>query len=614
MMEDLEYLTDNAALDVEFLVDSDGKIWLLQVRPLTTVRSCPLLDPPRLQEIIQKIQGKVAKLSAQHPFLRGRKGMFSVMTDWNPAEMIGIRPKRLALSLYKRLITDGTWAYQRSNYGYRNLRGFPLLVSLYGAPYIDVRVCFNSFIPATLDDSIAEKLVNYYMERLRTTPTDHDKVEFNVVFSCYDFSLRSRLGQLRAHGFSELELDRITFSLLQLTNNIIAPSGTIHANDRAKIALLEPRFLEIHNAGMPLIDTTHWLIEDCVRYGTLPFAGLARGGFIAMQLLRSLVTEGIMSDGEYHAFMNSLATVSKTLAKDVDLLQQGALRKEDFLERYGHLRPGTYDITSPRYDEAFDTYFCQWNQATASREKFTNPTDASSFTLDAQKREKLDTLIRMNGLQTTPAEILHFIRHAIEGRELGKFLFTKNLSMVLRHLTTLGSRYGLTAEDMAHVDIQVITNLYSSLGDADVGTVLRDSIKQGKNLHTITRALRLPQLISVPADAEHFMASEVEPNFITQGTVTTMVILEEDLHHYPPTGKIVFIKSADPGYDWLFSHNIAGLVTMYGGANSHMAIRCAELSIPAIIGCGEHNFDQWGRHSVLTIDCENRHVNPIQPE
>ena len=32
------------------------------------------------------------------------------------------------------------------------------------------------------------------------------------------------------------------------------------------------------------------------------------------------------------------------------------------------------------------------------------------------------------------------------------------------------------------------------------------------------------------------------------------------------------------------------LITKYGGANSHMAIRCSELNIPAAIGVGEKNF------------------------
>jgi len=75
--------------------------------------------------------------------------------------------------------------------------------------------------------------------------------------------------------------------------------------------------------------------------------------------------------------------------------------------------------------------------------------------------------------------------------------------------------------------------------------------------------------------------------------------------------KIAFIRSADPGYDWIFLRGIAGLVTMYGGANSHMAIRCAELGIPAVIGCGEQNYKEWSRSSVLDLDCMNRQVKVV---
>ena len=102
------------------------------------------------------------------------------MPDWNPAEVIGARPRPLALSLYKELITDGVWAYQRSNYGYRNLRSFPLLLSFLGLPYIDVRVSFNSFIPSKLDSELANKLVNYYIEKLKKNKKMHDKVEVDT--------------------------------------------------------------------------------------------------------------------------------------------------------------------------------------------------------------------------------------------------------------------------------------------------------------------------------------------------------------------------------------------------------------------------------------------------
>ena len=82
-------------------------------------------------------------------------------------------------------------------------------------------------------------------------------------------------------------------------------------------------------------------------------------------------------------------------------------------------------------------------------------------------------------------------------------------------------------------------------------------------------------------------------NYITNQTVLGKVkivnkknILQKKLNL---SNQIIFIENADPGYDFIFTHNIKGLVTKYGGANSHMAIRCMELNIPAAIGLGEKN-------------------------
>ena len=101
------------------------------------------------------------------------KKQFLAMPDWNPAEIIGTKPKPLSLSLYKELITDNIWAYQ-DNYGYKNLEA-PLLINFCGMPYIDVRVSFNSFIPASISGNLANKLVNFYVNQLTNKPELHDK-------------------------------------------------------------------------------------------------------------------------------------------------------------------------------------------------------------------------------------------------------------------------------------------------------------------------------------------------------------------------------------------------------------------------------------------------------
>ena len=78
------------------------------------------------------------------------------------------------------------------------------------------------------------------------------------------------------------------------------------------------------------------------------------------------------------------------------------------------------------------------------------------------------------------------------------------------------------------------------------------------------------------------------------------------------TDKIVLIESADPGYDWIFSYHIAGFITKYGGANSHMAIRANELQIPAAIGVGEKLYEKIKQAKMVQLDACNRRVNILK--
>ena len=185
---------------------------------------------------------KVELLSRPHPFLHGSRSIFGVMPDWNPAEIIGLRPWPLSLSLYRELITDAIWAYQRDNYGYKNLRSFPLLVSFHGLPYIDVRVSFNSFVPRDVPDDLAGRLVNYYIDRLLAEPQLHDKVEFEIIFSCYTLDLPQRLEpRSRRAGFSQDDIAELSGALRRLTNRIIHGETALWRRDRAKIDLLAQR-------------------------------------------------------------------------------------------------------------------------------------------------------------------------------------------------------------------------------------------------------------------------------------------------------------------------------------------------------------------------------------
>ena len=85
------------------------------------------------------------------------------MPDWNPAEIIGMKPKNLSYTMYKELITNQIWADQRANYGFEKVIENPLMIRLFGTPYIDLRVNFNSWLPRKLGNVTKGKLVNLYL-------------------------------------------------------------------------------------------------------------------------------------------------------------------------------------------------------------------------------------------------------------------------------------------------------------------------------------------------------------------------------------------------------------------------------------------------------------------
>ena len=592
LVSELETLLACDALDVEFAVGGDGHLYLLQVRPLTVDRHGRAADV-KVDAALADVARKVELLSRPHPFLHGSRAIFGVMPDWNPAEIIGVRPWPLSLSLYRELITDAIWAYQRDNYGYQNLRSFPLLVSFHGLPYIDVRVSFNSFVPRDVPDELAGRLVNYYIDRLLAEPHLHDKVEFEIIFSCYTLDLPKRLGRLAESGFSAEDLAGLSGALRRLTNRIMHGETALWRRDRAKIDLLAQRIPEICDAEIDKISRIYWLIEDCKRYGTLPFAGLARAGFIAVQMLQSFVEVGVLTAEEAATFMASVDTVGSRIGEDF-----AQLPKADFLARYGHLRPGTYDILSPRYDEAPDLYF-DWSSARPAASA------APRFALSIEQLRRIEGLLKEHELQIDVLSLIEFIKAGIEGREYSKFVFTRSLSDALSLIKQLGEEHGLSAEDCAFLNYDTIRALYSESGS--VSEALIESAARGRERHALTRNLVLPPMIASPDEVFAFHLPPSQPNFITRKSVTAPVASVSD----PPesfAGRILFVPSADPGFDWIFTRDISGFVTQFGGANSHMAIRAGELGIPAVIGAGETLFRRWQTARKLCLDCTNQKV------
>ena len=617
LLREIEVLSGSKRLDIEFaFVENDHLPVLLQARPLA---NAPVVHLARdmHSRLLAQAATKIGATLGAHPLARGRRSALGVMPDWNPAEIVGVRPRPLALSLYRSLVTDDVWARQRSSYGYRDLLGVPLLIDILGLPYIDVRASFDSFVPAALDDDAADRLVDHYMDRLLSAPALHDKIEFEIVLSCYAFDTDEKLEALRAAGFADSDIRNLRAELRLLTRRIIDPQKSPRLADRAGLNTLQTRRRRILESEATPLAQAYWLLEDCRRFGTRPFAGLARVGFIAIQLLNSLVKVGAISEHDRQAFLMNVSTVASDMQRDL-----AGLHRDAFLTRYGHLRPGAYDILSPRYDEAPDLYFNGYWAA----ERFLQPyagnvrvehdislaaeadgTDATRSRLDLRSRlaSAVAPWLAQHDMDIDAGPFLDFLTEGIREREYAKFLFTRNLSDALALIKRWGRTVGLSPEDLSFADVRAVRDAYATARDPL--QLFGDTIRQGREGFEVTSATCLPPLITDADDVWGFDLPIATPNFVTNRAIHGPVVCQLD--HPRLDGAIVLIPNADPGFDWIFSRQIGGLVTAYGGANSHMAIRAAELDLPAVIGAGEHLFRQWARASALKIDCANRRVD-----
>lgn len=593
LIDELEELTDRYDLEIEFGFRGDGPPVLFQVRSL--VASGTRISPPDHAAALRDIGAQIASMQRERPKMLGSRTLFGVMPDWNPAEMIGRRPRPLALSMYKTLITDRAWSEARLAYGYRDVSATPLMIDFYGLPYIDVRASFTSLIPAELPTILAARLVKHYIATLIEHPAFHDKVEFEIILSCYSPTSAYRLDALASVGFSASDRQAIADALRRLTSRMIAADGP-WTSDLERLQQLHvpsmPRGADFVAASIRCVNN---LLDVCLECGTRPFAGLARAGFVAVEFLNGLIDVGILSAEQKSLFLANLSNIASVLIE-----QFHTLTKEQFLARYGHLRPGTYDILSPRYDEDPDRYF-DWSRRSSRR-----TVEPNRFELAPAQEQAIDRLLTRMRLGCDSRQLFRFMASAIKGREEAKFHFTRIVSEILQQVRLLGEYLGCSPDDMSYLDIGFIRSLRD---EKSAHKRLLEQIDSGRERYEITRAITLPPLIVDTKDIWSFVFPDTEPNFVTQKRCLAPVA--DIASSASPEGAIAFIESADPGYDWLFTRNIAGLVTAYGGCNSHMAIRAIELGVPAAIGVGEARFQAWRTAALLELDAGNRCIRTL---
>lgn len=601
-VKELENILKKMVLDIEFALTSDGQVVIFQVRPLAANYKYNVTQND--EAFYTNIEEAKAEYGKHVHYATGKPMLLSDMAFWNPSEIIGVNPRYLDYSLYREIITKRAWIDGLLPLGYTDVPG-ELMYKVGNKPYISVDYSFQALTPNAISEDVKQKLYREYREKLLSNPHLHDKIEFEIVHSAYDYATEKRLEALKAKGISDAEVQEISKALFALTDETIRGYQEMLAGDVSDIRQLEEMREDVQRRrgggvrAKKLIEQIILLLEAIERYGTPQFSRQARCAFVSRQICKTMVEEEFVTAEQMDAFMNTIHSVSSEFEQDFYKYSHGQMSKEAFDKVYGHLRANTYDIRTPRYADI--TFQIADGRTEKAARTMTENTEATAAVAKA-----LETLHFGAPIE----EQLAFIRTSIEQREYVKFIFTRSLSLAIEMLRELGEKMGLSADDISYLTVNDV-KAAKCYEEDEVKDFFATVIAQRKIQWEKKSQLMLPEMIAEVADLEMIEQRQAKPNFITVSHVQADVVVLKDGTDADITGKIVALEKADPGYDWIFAKGIAGLVTKYGGPASHMAIRCAEFGLPSAIGCGAQTFSYVCASERIEIDCNNKKINRI---
>tara|TARA_B100000029_G_scaffold514523_1_gene617706 strand:+ start:4899 stop:7319 length:2421 start_codon:yes stop_codon:yes gene_type:complete len=600
-IKEIESISKNQQLDIEFAI-TKKEIIIFQIRPLTS------LNHINYNQISRYVKSEIKKNRTKFDRILENKKLkmmiFSNMTDWNPAEIIGERPKNLDYSLYDYLIMKKSWKEGRKILGYNDVKE-SLMENFSGRPYVNVHASFQSLIPKKINKEYQKKILEYYFKKLENSPELHDKVEFEILFTCYDFTIKERLLELIEHGFSKKDIRIIKDQLLEFTNDLIQDVPEILSLVNRSLKTLENKRKETKCSGLNYcqkLSHAHILLENCQKFGAIQFSSIARIAFIATILLKTISNVSKIKNDEIEQIINSISTPVTDFQNDLIKLKRENISKKEFLLKYGHLRPGTYDITIQRYDKMPEILH---DLELLNLKKH-------STILKKKSLKKIKAILLEHGLVFHNIDFFDFIIETISLREKAKFEFTKSLSDSIELIADAANELGFSRDELSYLSLNDILK-FKKISKAKLQKFWKQKIDFNKNQFIMNEFVELPPIIFSKNEFNVIPYYIAKPNYITKQKIKSNILLIDEIKHASEiNGKIILIDSADPGYDWIFGKNPSGLITKYGGAASHMAIRCAELNLPAAIGCGEILFNKLATSLRINLDCKHKDITILE--
>ncbi len=559
----LENLFGNKQLDIEIVIDHKEEPLLLQVRPLMgkTIKKEPIMVE---RSVIDENVKRYKELIPTTDDRFGTNQIYSNMSDMNPAEMIGKKPDNIAFSLYRFMFTDTTWNKQRGEFGYRIYSGGKLMELFNNVAYINVNHSLNSFLTRNIKNETCEKIINYQLNKLETYPHLHDSIEFDISRSSYTFETDEKFGEEYKNIIDSKEIIQWHHDLIEIDS---FNSSTLHKNNEI-----------ILDAFSNLDDSFQYLDKENIKFVrdnmALPFTHHSRLGFVYFAQLNNFLKNGVINEEEKQNLLLSVNSISTKMKQDAYRVKTGDISLNDFLSIYGHVRAGNYNLSSSNLKS---------NISFAESLINTSNEPISSEPLKIDIFKKIDDYFNLNKISYTSENWVEMFQLAVSTRENSKFYYTKGIDGILSEIEE------------------------KNISDRELFKLLDFEYNDMNTFNQKIEDTLMPDVITSSDDFYAYEEMNKDGNYIGQGTVSGEILFLDGTENNRNNldNKIIVIPAADPGWDWIFNYKIKSLITEFGGPNSHMAIRCAEHNIPAILGIGEKNFSAILNSKNLVVDFSN---------
>jgi phosphohistidine swiveling domain-containing protein len=560
-------------IDVEWAIDKNGQVHLLQARPITATYAH--------SNRLRVVEEELARLKQEH----------KQDTTWDGqtfAEWTGL-PSMLTYSLYEEAFSPNmAFGSALEMLGYLSFKNAKLtdhhsvLNRVFGRAYINL----DEMMPLYFGD------IPY---RLDPLPRPHLKFDWKKVnfksFIRTPVSVSKmikvgwNLSSKRSYWLDECRKNLATFK-----DKMSRPT--------------DPTLYELWTDD----DILHRFAKECHVFSrhTLvwPFVLIT----LTESTLSSLtaILKNVLGEKEAQAKLRHwMATGIHTSTFEMNRYFKRACHDEKkrpfFLSRYGHRGPGELDLANPRWIEFSE------NDLFAAM-------GSEEHAHDLEDHVEAEIMGLQSFKKTIILQEWKLLKSMLELRELWKMEMLRPFAHIRFLALEVAKRSGL-GDDIFYLTFdEIISN---KLGVNKVINEIKEKIEKRKLEESIYKLYSFPLIVSLQqiedvvygrvADEQTSLDGESLSPGLAYGVVKVVKDIKKiDLHSL--TGEeIIVAESTDPGWTPLFS-KVKGVIVEKGGILSHAAIVAREMEIPAISGIKDC-VNKFKDGDKICLDANNGHIS-----